>query len=79
MWKKWMKLLTPFVFFSCTASDLAKALIDVMAPYLNGENRDALDVYGFNRTEWQEKILTLAAPDQIRVEFGGTKVDSSDA
>jgi len=48
----------------------------MMLPYLNGDNRAAIKVYGFNKEEWQTKILSLVDADQLRPEFGGTKIDT---
>jgi len=59
------------------APDMAHFVVELLIPYLSGENRDALKVYGFNKQEWQPKILSLIPSDQIRPEFGGTKVDST--
>jgi len=47
-----------------------------MVPFLTGENRAAVKVFGFNKEEWQKEILRLVDADQLRPEFGGTKVDT---
>jgi len=56
---------------------MADFVVELLVPYLSGENREALKVYGFNKHEWQPKILSLIPANQIRPEFGGTKVDST--
>jgi len=59
------------------APDMADFVVELLIPYLSGENREALKVYGSNKQEWQPKILSLIPSNQIRPEFGGTKVDST--
>jgi len=54
---------------------MADIVLDIITAYLTGENKEAFKVYGFNKQEWQAKILSLIPADQIRPEFGGTKVD----
>jgi len=59
------------------APDMADIVVELLVPYLSGDNREAFKTYGFNKQEWQPKILSLIPSDQIRPEFGGTKIDST--
>jgi len=64
-------------FMTILAPDMADFVVELLVPYLSGENREAFKVYGFNKHEWQPKILSLIPSDEIRPEFGGTKVDTT--
>jgi hypothetical protein len=51
----------------------ALPVFDVLLPFASPETRNALKIFGTNRTEWTAYIRTIIPPDQLTYQFGGTK------
>jgi hypothetical protein len=63
------------VTYSFKAPDAAEMMLDIISPYITGENKEGFQIYGTEKTEWQEVVHRLINPDEIRPQFGGTKPD----
>jgi len=44
---------------------------------VRGELKEAIEVYGNNEAEWGKVLFALVSKDQLRPQFGGTKIDSN--
>jgi hypothetical protein len=59
------------------APETFKFLLSIATPHMKGEreNKDATQIFGANKKEWQKVILDFVPPDQIRYQFGGTRIE----
>jgi len=48
---------------------VAKVLLPLISPI----TKSVIQVYGYNKREWQEELLKRISPDQLTSQFGGTK------
>jgi len=59
------------------APETSKAILSLVLSTVRGELKEAIEVYGNNEVEWGNVLFTLISKDQLRPQFGGTKIDSN--
>lgn len=65
--KKYFKIniLAPQVF---------SILFGMMKPFMSGHTLNKIQIFPEKKEQWQPVILDLVDPEQIREQFGGTKL-----
>jgi len=62
--------------------DIAPAVFDtalrVVINFVSEELKNSLKVFGTNKAEWQKYLFEIIPPEQLDVNFGGTKVSKRD-
>lgn len=61
-----------------TASPAFETLLRIARPVLTKSTTDTWSIHGTNKRHWTEAIREVIEPDQIRPQFGGTKMDVED-
>ena len=50
-----------------------ESILELAIPLMSPEYRNALKLFGDNKAEWSNWLLTIISPDQLSPQFGGIR------